>query len=441
MPAALHNFFIEQGSNFFITFQYLDINSNPIDISRYGCIRLGLRDTANPEKIGLYSSTATSVQYRLRAVPGSVGLIEWVLPFSETRLFDFDSAVYDLELVDNNNERIRICTGTIQIVRNNFPECVSDLAQGYCKSCTNITAADGYVPSVTQSGNQGGQGDTGAGTEPGITPTPTPTPTIPANLQQEELCDYLCKGIDLFGKLYNYSSNIVYISGVNSGVFLAESGQSVFSPLEYVPGTLDLYFNGALLTPNQFTAADGKSINLVNVNVIDEDKLTWINKGLVINDISSTTGAMFISDTGNVRNVEVTISNLKHSNPQDLSMILVPPSGDSVLLSAYNKINNYSYISGLNYTFSNKAVPDIYLNNRSINDLYINILDKTADYNSDEFFMVGSSLTADLSNLNGISASGYWSLIVTDHDLGASGTIDGWNLIITYDPIPFVSEE
>lgn len=438
MPAALHNFFVEQGSNFFITFQYLDSNSNPIDISRYGCIRLALRDAADPSKIGLYSSKVVGAQYRLRAVPGSVGLIEWALPFSETRLFDFDSAVYDLELVDDNNERIRICTGTIQIVKNNFPECVSDLAQGYCKSCDNITASDGYVPSVTVTVSPG---DTGDGTEPGTTPTPTPTPTIPANLQQEELCDYLCKGIDLFGKLYNYSTNIVYISGANSGVFVAESGQSLFSPVQYVPGTLDLYLNGTILTPAQFTATDGNSINLVDVNIIDEDLLTWINKGLVVNDVSSTTGTMFIADTGSIRNVEVTISNLKHSNPQDLSMILVPPSGDAVLLSAYNKINNYSYTSGLNYTFSNKAVPDIYLNNRSVNDLYINILDKTNDYNSNEFFIVGSSLTADLSDLNGISASGYWSLIVRDHDLGGSGMIDGWNLILTYDPTPFVSEE
>lgn len=437
MPAAVHNFFIEQGSNFFITFQYLDSNSNPIDISRYGCIRLAFRDTADPSKIGLYSSKAGGAQYRLRSVPGSVGTIEWALPFSETRLFDFDTASYDLELVDDNNERIRICTGTIQIVKNNFPECISDLAEGYCKSCDNISAADGYIPSSTSTPTV--TVDDGTGTEP--TPTPTPTPTIPANLQQEELCDYLCRGIDLFGKLYNYGDNIVYVSGVNSGIFLAESGQSLFTPLEYVPGTLSVYLNGTGLLSSQFSATDGTSISLLNVDTLDNDQITWINNGLVINDLAATTGTMYVADTGIVTNVEVTISNLKHSNPQDLSMILVPPSGDSVLLSAYNKINNYSYSSGLNYTFSNKAIPDIYLNNRSIDDLYVNILDKTQDYNSDEFFLIGSSLISNLSGLNGISASGYWSLIVRDHDLGASGTIDGWNLILTYEPIPFISEE
>lgn len=429
MPAAIHNFIIEQGSNFFITFQYLDNNSNPIDIAKY-CIRLAIK--TNTGKIGLYSSNAADKSYVLRSVPTSPGTIEWGLSYSETRVFNFDNAVYDLQLVDTNNEEIRICTGTITIAKSNFPECVNDTIEG-CQSCSSIVAAQslGRLPSDTIDTPQ---------TTDGTSPSPTPTPTIPANLQQEELCDYLCQGIDLFGKLYNYKDNMIYISDSNSGVFVAESGQSQFGPINYVIGLLDLYLNNTLLLPNQFNATNGTSINLINVSVQDNDELTWINKGLVIQDVSAVTGTMYIESTGIITNVEVTISNLKHSNPQDLSMILVPPSGDSVLLSAYNKINNYSFVSGLNYTFSNKAIPNTYLNNRAVDDLYINILDKTSDYNSDEFFIVGTSLTSSLTGLNNISPSGYWSLIVRDHDLGGSGTIDGWNLIITYEP-PLFNED
>ena len=426
MPAAVHNFIIEQGSNFFITFQYLDINSNPVDITKY-CIRLAIK--TNTGKIGLYSSNAPDKSYILRSVPNALGTIEWGLSYNETRVFNFDNAVYDLQLVDANNEEIRICTGTITIAKNSFPECINDTIEG-CQSCSSIVAAQSFgqqpsaeVDNETQSAD-------------GTAPSPTPTPVIPSNLQQEELCDYLCKGIDLFGKLYNYQDNIVYISGSNSGVFLADPGQLTFGPINYVTGLLDMYLNDTKLVPSQFNATNGTSVNLINLSINEDDEIKWINKGLVIKDLSVVTGTMHIASTGTVTNVEVTISNLKYTNPQDLSMILVPPIGDAVLLSSFNKINNYSAISGLNYTFSNKAVPDRYLNNRSVNDLYINILDKTTDYyNSTSYTLTGS-----LTHLNNISPSGDWSLVITDHDLGGSGTIDGWNLIITYEP-PLFSEE
>jgi subtilisin-like proprotein convertase family protein len=428
MPAAIHNFIIEQGSNFFITFQYLDENSNPIDITKY-CIKLAVK--TNTDQVGLYSSQAPNKPYVLRSVSSVPGTIEWGLSYQETRKFNFDTALYDLYLNDPNNENIRICTGTITLLKNNFPECVDDTTSANCVSCGSISAANslGNIAPTSTIPDTTSTPDT----------TPVVTPTIPANLQQEELCDYLCKGIDLFGKLYNYADNIVYQSGVSSGTIITTNGQTVFESVQYVPGTLSLYLSGpggldqTGILPSQFTATDGETIVLSNVNVLDNDELTWINKGLVIQDLNSVTGTMYIADTGTLTNVEVTISNLKHKSPQDLSMILVPPEGDPILLSSFNKIKNYSYTSGLNFTFSNKAIPNVYLNNRSTTDLYINILDKTLDFNNDEFFP-GTTLQTDLSLLNDISPSGDWSLIVRDHDLLDAGTIDGWNLILTYKP-------
>jgi len=149
---------------------------------------------------------------------------------------------------------------------------------------------------------------------------------------------------------------------------------------------------------------------------------------------------MYIANTGIINNLEITVNNLKHDNPQDLVMILMSPSGDGILLSAYNKIKNYSSTSGLNFTFSNKATSGVYLHNRSVNDLYMNIYDKTSIYNMGNYPVPEAVLTTDLSSVNGLSSAGYWSLLIQDHDAGSSGTIDGWNMIVTYPPTPFVAE-
>jgi subtilisin-like proprotein convertase family protein len=140
---------------------------------------------------------------------------------------------------------------------------------------------------------------------------------------------------------------------------------------------------------------------------------------------------MFISVTGTITNVEVSIVNLKHPNPQDLSMILVPPTGTGILLSAFSKINNYSYTSGLSYTFSNKASEDKYLYNRSVTDNYVNIYNKTGIFPN-------TPLVSSLSQLQSISPSGNWSLIINDNDPGGSGYITDWNLVITYLPPSYI---
>ena len=49
MPAANYNFTIEQGSSFAISFQYLDNEQNPIDITNW-CARLRWKeDVIDPD--------------------------------------------------------------------------------------------------------------------------------------------------------------------------------------------------------------------------------------------------------------------------------------------------------------------------------------------------------------------------------------------------------
>lgn len=426
MPAATHNLLIEQGSDFSVIFQYLDNTSNPIDISKY-CIRLRFRDSDNFSRVGLYSSNTANAAYTLRST--SIGQIEWTLPYTETSTFDFNNALYDLELIDENNERIRICTGSIQILKNNFSDCDEEnpnsIASGWCSSCGDITVADSWGKVINSN------------------------IYMPPHLQDEELCSYLCRGMDVFSKLYTTKNNLFAINGITSGNITAYSGQTIFEiPINYVANSLHLKLNDSGLFRGINFVTNTPNVELVNLNIQSGDVLSWIHTGLSIPDDSYTACGIHVPDSGNITNIEVTIGNLKHTNPQDLSLMLLAPSGDPILLSAYNKINNYSSYSGLNFTFSNKANINTYLNNRNTEDLFVNILDKTNSFKMSENIYVspetetfpsrvissGAKLSASLASLTGISAYGNWFLVVNDHDLGVSGTIDAWNLVLTYQP-------
>jgi subtilisin-like proprotein convertase family protein len=357
MAAATYNFYIEQGSDFQITFQYLDNNSNPIDVSNY-CARLRLKDSNNT--IRLYSSSVGCGNYSLTT--NAFGYIIWNLPASTTKDFNFDSAVYDLDIGLNGQsvQNTRISTGRIEIIKNNFPDCNSSSTDRSCANCGDISCEDSNGFSI------GGSG-TGSGVSPtGDNPTPTPTPTIisPCNIIQEDFCGYLCQGMDMFGKLYSGS-------------------------------------------------------------------------GFNVPDVGFTSGTISIADTGIITNVEISIDKLTHNYPQDLSMILVPPSGQKILLSSHNKIKNYNSLNGLSFAFSNKALPSVYLNNRDNEDYYLNILDKRSSYNFTLDNINYESLDASITGLVGYSCSGDWSLIIKDEDIGSSGSISGWHIVLTYEPPPY----
>lgn len=344
MPAATHNFYIEQGSNFEITFQYLDNNSQTVDLTNYCAL---LRWKTNNGNIYIYSTKANSKQgYSFST--DSTGNIKFSLPYTTTRNFKFDSAVYDLDIKEISTgvdlQQFRVATGQISIVKNNFPEC-PDGSLGYCNSCEDING-DPFVQVTTV-----------PSTTPGVTPTISGPPATP--LPELDLCQLICGELDLYATIYS-----------------------------------------------------GSGISIVDGSIVS-DTIT-------------------IDDSRAVQNVEVSIQGLRHSNPQDLSLILEPPFGDKILLSSHNKISNY--VNGFSFIFSNKAGSGVYINNASNND-YVNILDKTDIYNFND-----ETLLSGLSHLFGNSPSGNWTLHVKDDDVGTSGTLDKWNLIITYFP-PDASEE
>jgi len=140
MAAATHNFSIESGSDFTITFQYLDINELPVDLTGY-CATFLMKPSEGP---GLAEGFAS--------VNSSPSLITsgWTLLINESNIIfslnsvrtaaiQWTSGVYDLYITENStpSKKYRIATGTITIIPNNFPLCAGTVC-GDESSCIEI---------------------------------------------------------------------------------------------------------------------------------------------------------------------------------------------------------------------------------------------------------------------------------------------------------------
>lgn len=115
--AAIHNFNIEQGSDFRIVFIYQDVNGNPIDISG-GNVGFRYRGNTETSVTKYLRSTSTYVKN------GNTGEIIIEFPAEVTRLFTFSTAIYDLDFQPSNSngqqQNTRIAAGTISIIKKNF---------------------------------------------------------------------------------------------------------------------------------------------------------------------------------------------------------------------------------------------------------------------------------------------------------------------------------
>jgi subtilisin-like proprotein convertase family protein len=332
MPAVNYNFIIEQGSDFEINFQYNDENNNPVDLSnsQNSCVVLQMIPNSGVDATTSFSTTAQASNYSL--IGSDKGLITLKLDNSLTKLYAFDNAVYDLDLIQGTKV-IRLVSGsvTIQKRRTPFPSC--QISQ------TNTNTGTG-----TGTGGENTGGDT-------PTPTTTPLPDV------EDLCLKTdCLDVDIYSKVYEGSS-------------------------------------------------------------------------LQIPDLSSVSGSVSTTDTRQIENVELVINNLNHSSPQDLQLLLAPPSGNKILLAGNHKISNNS--NNFSFMFSNKALPTSYLHNVSNGNL-CNIYNNSQKINSIKYS--NETLAYGFDHLFGNSVTGVWNLIVKDTDPTISGSIGGWKLVLTYKP-------
>ena len=97
MPAASFNFELEQGSDFQIVFNYLDSNSNPVNLTNMHVL-LRFKDN-NGIDYSFDNVTETS-DYSLTTT--SNGLITLLIPAKITDGYTFESAQYELDIQEPN---------------------------------------------------------------------------------------------------------------------------------------------------------------------------------------------------------------------------------------------------------------------------------------------------------------------------------------------------
>jgi subtilisin-like proprotein convertase family protein len=312
MPAATHNFSIEQGSDNQIIFEYFDENNSAVDLRNYHIVMSVVTNTGSLLSFNNFTKTNN---YSFVGTPNGRMILD--LPAKTTNEYTFNSAVYDLDVQEPNEQftgsgfkRYRFSQGSINIIKRN----------------TTIQQFDIVAP-ITDHLNR---------------------------------CSIDCSSLD----------TVVY--------------------------------NGP------------------RVSIPDNNK------------VSST---IPVSDPRPIKSIDVAINGLYHANPQDLTIFLVPPSGNKVLLMAHNKIFNYR--PGFSFMFSDMAPDNVYINNVE-NGGVCRILNRTNRVRYDDGSVNSSSsnneiLSSSFNHLiNYVPIIGNWSLDVYDNDTGSSGVIDSWNLIIHY---------
>jgi M6 family metalloprotease-like protein/uncharacterized repeat protein (TIGR01451 family) len=134
---------------------------------------------------------------------------------------------------------------------------------------------------------------------------------------------------------------------------------------------------------------------------------------------------------GLVGKVTVTVSNLSHSYPDDIDMLLVSPEGQKTILmsDAGGQPGNPAGVSGITVTFDDAGaqIPD---EGPLLTGSY-----HPTDYESGDGFnspAPAGAYVSSLSTFAGANANGTWALYIMDDGSGDSGAIsNGWSMAFT----------
>ena len=117
MAAGIYNFTIEQGATFTRIFKYKDSEGNPIQLGEASALRMQIRESIDSESpITGGEFTSASGGFFLSSSVGSNVKDQFtlIIPASTSSNFNFDRAVYDIELVDGGTTT-RLLQGKIKL--------------------------------------------------------------------------------------------------------------------------------------------------------------------------------------------------------------------------------------------------------------------------------------------------------------------------------------
>jgi subtilisin-like proprotein convertase family protein len=195
------------------------------------------------------------------------------------------------------------------------------------------------------------------------------------------------------------------------------------------------------------------------------------NEGITINDGSqfcSNFGAATAAGTAtpypsviavsglgpSVTDVNVTVSGLSHTYPDDAGLLLVSPTGQSVILMSDSGGDLDHPASGINLTFDEAASRPAPDNTKLKSRTYLPSRGTTtatppADCTAPASFPLDATGTnppagpygTSLSVFNGTNPEGDWKLYVIDDSAVHTGSITSWSLDITTTPVPTTKEQ
>ncbi len=130
--------------------------------------------------------------------------------------------------------------------------------------------------------------------------------------------------------------------------------------------------------------------------------------------------------------VSLTISNLSHSFPADIDMLLVAPNGQGVVVMS--DVGQGFQVTNVTFTISDQATLILPQSARLTNGLSYRPADYDVNGDSDDFGVAApvGPYFPTLSSFRGIDPNGVWRLFVRDDTTGDFGAIsNGWSLNIT----------
>ena len=137
--------------------------------------------------------------------------------------------------------------------------------------------------------------------------------------------------------------------------------------------------------------------------------------------------------TGSISKLTVTIDDFSHTSPQDVDLLLVGPTGRSVLL-----MSNVGEepVNDATFTFDDSAANLIPLNPGPADGGTYRPTDVDAFEVPFPAPAPAGPWSSVLGTFNGTSANGQWNLYAVDDAPVDVGTISGWSLAITSDMTP-----
>lgn len=211
---------------------------------------------------------------------------------------------------------------------------------------------------------------------------------------------------------------------------LTAGGSLVAMPFEFtamgtnggaVTATFDMTDGGTPLGKVTFTFILGSS----TTTFANQDGVTILDKSPAAT-YPSTINVSGMQ--GRVSRVSVSLAGLAHGYPKDMDILLVSPTGESVLL--LSDAGGDSGVTNINLTFNESATNIISQTNRLVSGLYL-----PSNYGLGDTFATPAPqgpYSDTMAAFKGINPNGTWSLFIMDDDLLDSGKlVGGWNISIT----------